>query len=241
MGCFPKPKEKPVATQYRQLNKHPDPLFYDYNQCQNINHATSDPSEATKIMRYLSQVCVQLIEDKQPLCDDILVLCYNYCKDHDHEQSRKIRAVLQNAIRECLADNIDLRSKEWFKHFILKSNVLLLDKLVSGEEDEMSLTKPFVEKMNDTEKKAATLIEKKFEELTQDGTMDQYYLRKLINYQCKCVSRMTAGITLLRQDRIDQVEGIKQEIPMIENIIPDTDESSLNKVYAKTSELFQVC
>ena len=84
-------------------------------------------------MRYLSEICVCLIEDKQPISDDLLVVCYDYCKDYDFEQGKRIKKVLEKTIIECLKDDIDLRTKEWFQRYIMESNVLLLDKTIRGE------------------------------------------------------------------------------------------------------------
>ena len=138
LGCFGKHKGSPIATKYKQMNKDINPLFYEYDECKNIRCVTSNIDNATAVMRYLSEICVRLIEDKQPISDDLLVVCYDFCKDYDYQQAKRMRTVLKNTIIECLSDDIDLRSKEWFQRYIMQSNVLLLDKAIRGEKRKRS-------------------------------------------------------------------------------------------------------
>ena len=128
MGCFGQ-KSNAKCDNKAQLQ----PLLYDYNQCKNIDRVTSTPGVAQNVMQFLTEACVRLIEDKQPISDDLLVLCYDYCKDYDVKEAQRLETVLKKTIRQCLREDIDSRSAEWFKLYIQSSNVLLLDSVLKQE------------------------------------------------------------------------------------------------------------
>ena len=128
LGCFGKKPIIDIASNKNKEVHKRDPLYYDYNNCYFIDPVTSKPKKAKFIMKFICEVCVKLIIDKQPISDDLLVLCYNYCKLYDSEQAQRIRTALKEAVSECLQQNYkNVRNTEWFKHYLLNSNIWLLD------------------------------------------------------------------------------------------------------------------
>ena len=124
MGCFAqKSNAKPDNSKHS--------LLYEYSQCKNIHLVTTTPSVAQKVMKFLTEACLRLIEDRQPISDDLLVLCHEYCKDFDVKEAKRLEKVLKDTIRQCLREDIDSRSTEWFKVYIPSSNVLLLDSVLN--------------------------------------------------------------------------------------------------------------
>ena len=146
LGCFEKKLDKTMNI------KAEDRLFYRYEECGNLEPVLgNDIIKANEIMQYLSKVCIELIKDKQPFSDDLLVMCYDYCWQFDAKMAGLIRRELVNAIDCCLSsiylddnnnvrneENIgikDRRSVEWFKRYILDSNIMLLPDLQNNREN----------------------------------------------------------------------------------------------------------
>ena len=122
LGCFQqKSNQSPHNDEY--------PLLYDYDQCKNIERVTS-PDIAQDVMKLLTQACVQIVQDKQPISDDLLVLCYDYSRVFQFEEARLLEIALAQAIDQCLSEDVDSRSSEWFRQYIQNSNILLLSSVL---------------------------------------------------------------------------------------------------------------
>ena len=93
-----------------------------------MNDSSNDNNNISGVngMSLLLKCMESLISLKMPLSHDLLVLCCiyaNYCNNHEFFE------VLQSHILECLNgsdENYKTRSYQWFKHFILNSNVWLV-------------------------------------------------------------------------------------------------------------------
>lgn len=93
---------------------------------------------AVSIMNSVVDCVMKLLEDKQVLSDDILVLCFEYCTrvGGQSAKTKEFVKLLQKITKECVGraeanPNCEIyqqtRDYAWFKEFLLTSNVLLLD------------------------------------------------------------------------------------------------------------------
>ena len=139
-----------------------DDLYYDFskftamqsrrvfNNNNNNNKNDSGSSNSPYVfMTHFVENVIGLLNDKIVICDAVLIVCFEYCRKFDRKLHNQLVEALKNACKDCLDSSVKSDTKErdyhWFKKFILKSNVWLLDtvnedeKNGDGDDDEVSL------------------------------------------------------------------------------------------------------
>ena len=110
-------------------------LFSSIGNFSNIKRVCSTSEEANKVMDCLVECMLELLKDRVPISDDMLNLCYHYCKmrdikinnkfDNDFPLMRRFVNLLHNTVETAFDYKSETKPRDhaWFKNFLLNSNI----------------------------------------------------------------------------------------------------------------------
>lgn len=125
-------------------------LYFEYGDFKAINKIFSSSKDANNVMNSLLKTVQELLKRKMPINDDLLVLCFEYCKlTYLKANSKKSNilnnilgsknatimsdfiTVLQNISKECLDAEYEseakVRNYQWFKQYLSDSNIWMME------------------------------------------------------------------------------------------------------------------
>ena len=105
-----------------------DDLYKCLNDCTAIKREKSvckTSKDAEHTMEAIVEDMMQLLKDRSPISDDMLIACYYYCYCNNDKLKHEFITLLQDIGKECLDDG-SLFDYTWFKEYLANSNIWLM-------------------------------------------------------------------------------------------------------------------
>ena len=109
-----------IFSQFTSLTMEKNDLVYDFSDFKGLLVTSANGVE--NVMEEIVSVMMSLLTKKMVICDDLLVLCFEYCKYKDSNLMKMFINTLNNCVRECL-DSSNLRNYYYFKEYLLFSQI----------------------------------------------------------------------------------------------------------------------